>query len=142
MSREVGNNWDELVEIAREHLPFPEKINDVVIAQWALESDFGKSELAEKYNNYAGLKWRPKRLKNVSAYPISYKAHDGTDRYCAFEELIDFVLGYVDFIRYGPYDWNNIPMDDQRKYLQHLNDHGYSGVKDYADRVMRLLTNG
>ena len=36
---------------------FPD-LRDVTVAQWILESGYGRSQLAEEHLNFAGLKWR------------------------------------------------------------------------------------
>jgi len=76
--------WTDLVRAASTaDIPAPQ-LRAVTLAQWGLESGWGKSELSRKHGNYAGLKWRPE-MKGF-ATKVRYEAHDGpddsrTDRY-------------------------------------------------------------
>jgi N-acetylmuramoyl-L-alanine amidase len=62
-------------------IEFPQ-LKPVTIAQWMCESGRGNSKLATDHNNFSGLKWRDEM--QGFATPVTYQAHDGTDRYCKF----------------------------------------------------------
>lgn len=81
-----------LIEVS-ERLPgeFPH-LRTTVLAQMALESGWGTSDLAKNHLNYAGMKWR--EIMNRYAVPVSYAAHDGRTRYCKFNSNLDFWNGY------------------------------------------------
>lgn len=81
-----------LVDRVQEHpTEFPE-LRNTVLAQWALESGWGTSDLARKHFNYAGMKWRDGMY--TVAKPVSYLAHDGRTKYCHFENNAMFIEGY------------------------------------------------
>lgn len=68
------------------------KLRAVTLAQWGLESGYGKSELARKHHNYAGMKWRP--AMSEFGYPALYDAHDGRCFYVHFRDDAHFIAGY------------------------------------------------
>lgn len=67
-------------------------LREVVLAQCAIESGWGHSELAKLFNNFGGMKWRP--FMHPFARPQWYAAHDGATNYCAFKSADHFVQGY------------------------------------------------
>jgi N-acetylmuramoyl-L-alanine amidase len=81
-------------------IEFP-KPKPVTIAQWMHESGRGSSKLATDHNNFAGLKWRDEM--EGFATPVTYQAHDGTDRYCKFKSVETFITGYWHFLERSPY---------------------------------------
>ena len=81
-------------------IEFP-RLKPVTIAQWMYESGRGSSKLATDHNNFAGLKWRDEM--DGFATPVTYQAHDGTDRYCKFTSVETFITGYWHFLERSPY---------------------------------------
>lgn len=69
-------------------------LKDVTFSQWALESGYGTSELAVRYKNFAGMKWR--NDMSLYAQKVFYKpGHDPKDTaYCGFDTLENFIRGY------------------------------------------------
>lgn len=113
----------------------------VTLAQWALESNFGKSALATDHKNFGGLKFRARINENHPyATPVDYEAHDGLDTYCAFASLQDFILGYWEFINNGGIysGWEDFA-DDPSGYIAHLHGNGYAGDPKYVSKVMKLV---
>ncbi|GJE61903.1 hypothetical protein MPOCJGCO_4030 [Methylobacterium trifolii] len=107
------------------------------MAQWALESGRGRSDLSRRYGNFAGLKWRPEMAG--FATKIVYEAHDGTDLYCAFPSAQAFVRGYWRFIGRSVYDGWQAYADDPRGFLGFLKSRGYAGDPNYVEKVMQIL---
>jgi len=86
--------FDELRKLyATIPIDFP-ALRDITFAQWAHESDFGRSELATKYSNFGGMKW----LSAMAplAKPVPYRpSHDPDGRdYCGFDSFENFIAGY------------------------------------------------
>ena len=81
-------------------IEFPH-LKEITLAQWLLESDRGRSELATKHFNFGGLKWRNEMVG--FATEVEYEAHDGVDSYCRFESLEKFIKGYWRFMERSPY---------------------------------------
>lgn len=78
-------------------------MREALMAQWALESGWGTSDLAKRHKNFGGAKWRETMKK--FATPVTYKAHDGETAYCKFKTLDDYIDGYFHRLdTLGPYD--------------------------------------
>jgi hypothetical protein len=86
-------NFLDLVRVyADRAIPHP-ALRLVSIAQWALESNWGRSELAKIHFNFAGIEWSD-MLKDLAA-PVDYKRADGViGKYARFASLESFCDGY------------------------------------------------
>jgi len=85
-------NFLELADVyAKTQIEFPH-LRAVTLAQWGLESGWGKSALSQRYNNYAGMKWRT-QMKPYGT-PANYVAHDGPCLYVNFPDAAHFIAGY------------------------------------------------
>lgn len=86
--------FEQLREVyARYPLEFPH-LRAITYAQWAHESDFGRSELARKHRNFAGMKWVP-AMSKFAREVVYNPAHDPDGRtYCGFDDLEKFIAGF------------------------------------------------
>lgn len=75
----------------RTAIEFPH-LKAITYAQWGLESGWGMSGLAQKYNNFGGAKWRPYMAPYGTS--VVYNAHDGRTPYTNFTDLEAWVKGY------------------------------------------------
>jgi hypothetical protein len=116
-------------------IEFP-NLKAVTLSQWILESGWGSSDLAIKYNNFGGLKYR-KGLKDI-ARKISYPAHDGVDDYCWFETLENFIEGYWRFIDRAPYAGWRRHARDAEEFISFIGPI-YTPLKGYGEQVLDLL---
>lgn len=73
------------------NIEFPH-LKAITLAQWALESGWGGTGLAKRYNNFAGAKWR--RYMQPYGVQVQYQAHDGLEWYTYFHTYNDFIKGY------------------------------------------------
>ncbi len=129
----------EFKSLVRDYLDadidFP-NLRAVTVAQWTLESGYGRSSLATDFRNFAGLKWRPEMTGHAT--PVEYEAHDGTDKYCKFASLKKFIAGYWRFLDRSPYDgWRNHTASPQAfiRFIGPI----YTPTQLYADNVLALL---
>jgi flagellum-specific peptidoglycan hydrolase FlgJ len=67
----------------------------VILAQWALESGNGTSDMAVNHNNHAGIKW--------SQYSKTAKKRSDSS-FAHYNSLSDFVTDYVRVISLSYYD--------------------------------------
>ena len=113
----------------------------MTLAQWALESNFGKSALSRDQLNFGGLKFRARINKDRHlADPVDYEAHDGWDTYCKFASHQDFIEGYWAFIDNGPmYDGWRLYAEDPSGYIGHLQRGGYAQDPNYLSKILNLL---
>lgn len=131
------SSWNDLVLAARiTEIPAP-KLRAITLAQWIIESGRGKSDLAQIYNNFGGLKWRPE-MKGY-ANKILYEAHDGADFYCSFSSAAAFIRGYWRFIERPPYNGWEKYSNDPRGYISFLKARGYAQDKVYVEKVISAL---
>jgi N-acetylmuramoyl-L-alanine amidase/Mannosyl-glycoprotein endo-beta-N-acetylglucosaminidase len=108
----------------------------VSVAQWTLESGYGRSNLAADFRNFAGLKWRSEM--NGYATPVDYAAHDGAEKYCNFATRKKFIAGYWHFLDRSPYDgWRN-HIDTPEDFIRFIGPI-YTPTHLYADNVLTLL---
>lgn len=129
--------WHALIAKHKKSLLGSKETRIAALAQWALESGYGKSDLARRHRNFAGIKWR--KEMDAVAVPVRYKAHDGEDSYCHFYTLGAFIVGYWRFINRKPYiGWVNYK-EDAEGYIRHLAACGYATDPDYAEKVIKLL---
>ncbi len=133
----MSDKWKKLIEeYAKADIEAP-SLKVATLAQWALESGFGTSDLAQRHNNFAGLKYR-QRMSSV-AEPVDYTAHDGEDTYCKFSSVKKFIAGYWHFISSGPYgDWT-LYSDDPIGYIRYLHQQGYATDERYVVKVRDLM---
>lgn len=121
------------------------RLKTITLAQWALESGWGSSELARDHRNFAGLKYRARvnagrPADRPLATPVDYLAHDGEDTYCAFASLEDFIAGYWAFVGNGAmYDGWEAYAEDPSGYIAHLKRGGYAADPHYVQKVLRAL---
>lgn len=114
-------------------LPF----KSIAVAQAALESGWGSSELASKYNNYFGIvadsSWKGKTIK-FNSNGLTYRSYDS---------IYDSIYDYVRFLNQNTRYKNNGVFDaksykEQAKALQNA---GYAGknATKYADTLISII---
>lgn len=130
--------WSELTRVYCEtDVPFP-ALRLVTLAQWAVESNWAMSDLAKRYNNFAGLKYRRRRMF-LYARPVRYSARsDGPQVYCRFRDVRSFVRGYWAFIDNGPYRGWRDHGHDPMGFVNHLKGCGYAEDAQYIETVTRV----
>lgn len=111
----------------------------ITLAQWMLESGRATSELATKHINFAGLKWREEMKAVPGTVGVRYEAHDGSEVYCKFTSIENFITGYWAFINRSVYNGWRDYKDNPKGFLDHLVKCGYCPDKGYADKVYKLL---
>lgn len=88
----VDPGFETLLRIYRDTpVDFPQ-LKPVTFSQWAKESGWGRSNLAKKFKNYGGAKWRT--YMAPYATPVTYSAWDGISQYCHFGSQTDWIKGY------------------------------------------------
>ncbi|WP_406645235.1 glucosaminidase domain-containing protein [Aliisedimentitalea scapharcae] len=137
----MSSNWDSLVHTYAQSTITAPALKLITLAQWALESNFGQSELAQEHLNFGGLKFRARvNATRHLADPVDYQAHDGWDTYCRFGSHQDFIDGYWAFVSNGPmYDGWQVYGDDPSGYIGHLQRGGYAQDPDYLGKILNLL---
>lgn len=119
-----------------------------IIAQACLESGYGTTNKAAKYNNFFGLKFRDGRLNchNGTFRDTSKEQnedgtyYDITDSWYSFETLQKGVEGYFQFININRYK-NLKGITDPYLYLKTLREDGYATDNEYVEKVYNTLKN-
>lgn len=120
---------------------FPE----VAISQSALESSWGRSLLASKYNNYFGIKatkdWDGKTitLKTDEVYNGVKTTINGTFR--VYDSFLDSVRDYVKFLKENPrYTSGGVfSATSPEEQVKRLKDSGYATGLDYTNAVIKTI---
>ena len=131
-----------IVKVAKERgYKFP----SAIIAQACLESNYGKSLLASKYNNFFGLKcgssWRGRSVNmwTKEEYKIGTLT-DIKDNFRVFNDIEDGVRGYFNFISTTRYK-NLKEATSPRDYLAKIKYDGYATVSNYVEANMSVINN-
>lgn len=117
-----------------------------IIAQAALESAHGASELAINANNFFGLKYRPGRCPSADDYYIKIGSEQNADgsytesvmKWFSFPDMEAGVIGYFDFINNSNYA-NLKGVTDPETYLRNIKADGYATSHDYVKNLMNVI---
>lgn len=119
------------------------KVHSPIIAQAILESGWGGSTLASKYNNFFGLKcggsWKGKSVN--MATKEEYTAGTLTDiraNFRVFDSIEDGVKGYFEFINYSRYS-NLKGVTNPEEYCRLIKADGYATSSTYVTNLMRVI---
>jgi len=114
-----------------------------VIAQCILESGWGGSELAKKYNNYFGIKagtsWKGKSVSLETEEEFEPgTVVTVTDAFRVYDSLEDGIKGYFDLISRPRYE-NLKGVKDPETYIRLIKQDGYATSSDYVDALLRVI---
>lgn len=118
------------------------RICSTVIAQAAVESAWGLSELA-KYHNYFGLKCGSKwagnsvNMKTKEEY-IPGQLSTVRDNFRAYDCMVDGVKGYYDFIS-SPRYFNLKIASTPKQYAEYLKADGYATSSTYVNTLVNTV---
>ncbi len=117
----------------------------VTVAQAILESDWGRSQLAQTANNYFGIKatsslgndgliWLP-----TSEYDASGETYDTISPFRAYKSLTDSMTDHDRLLLTGRYAVAMRVANDPKQFAQQLYAAGYSTDPAYADKLIALM---
>lgn len=119
------------------------KVHSPIIAQAILESGWGASTLASKYNNFFGLKcggsWKGKSVN--MATKEEYTVGTLTDiraNFRVYDTIEDGVKGYFEFINYSRYS-NLKGVTNPEEYCRLIKADGYATSSTYVTNLMRVI---
>ena len=119
------------------------KVHSPIIAQAILESGWGGSSLASKYNNFFGLKcggsWKGKsvNLATKEEYTVGTLT-DIRANFRVYDSIEDGVKGYFEFINYSRYA-NLKGVEDPEEYCRRIKADGYATSSTYVTNLMRVI---
>lgn len=119
------------------------KVASPIIAQAIIESGWGESQLAAKYNNYFGLKcgsaWTGKSVNMATSEEYTPGVHTNIrDNFRVFDSLEDGVKGYFEFINYSRYA-NLKGVTDPETYVKNIKADGYATSSTYVSTLMNAI---
>ena len=121
------------------------KYPSAIIAQSIIESAWGKSQLANKYFNYFGMKcgshWSGKSVNLFTKE--EYTAGTLTaikDNFRVFDNLESGIRGYFDFISSSRYSELKTATSS-KNYLELIKKAGYATSSKYVENVYRIVTD-
>ncbi len=119
------------------------KVASPIIAQAIIESGWGKSQLAAKYNNYFGLKcgsaWTGKSVNMATPEEYTPGVHTNIrDNFRVFDSLEEGVKGYFEFINYSRYA-NLKGVTDPETYVKNIKADGYATSSTYVSTLMNAI---
>lgn len=119
------------------------KVHSPIIAQAILESGWGGSTLASKYNNFFGLKcggsWKGESVN--MATKEEYTVGTLTDiraNFRVYDSIEDGVKGYFEFINYSRYS-NLKGVTNPEEYCRLIKADGYATSSTYVTNLMRII---
>lgn len=119
------------------------KVHSPIIAQAILESGWGGSTLASKYNNFFGLKcggsWKGKSVN--MATKEEYSVGTLTDiraNFRVYDTIEDGIKGYFEFISYSRYA-NLKGVTNPEEYCRLIKADGYATSSTYVTNLMRVI---
>lgn len=121
-------------------------VPSAIIAQACLESGYGRSDKAEYYHNYFGLKYKPGRCDCNDGYftdTSTEQLPDGTyikisTQWFSFPDMHTGVKGYMQFINIPRYSKIK-HASDPNTYLTILKDGGYATSINYVNNCMAIV---
>ena len=118
-------------------------VHSPIIAQAIVESGWGESVLASRYNNYFGLKcgssWKGSSVNMATRE--EYKPGVVTnirDNFRTYEDFDAGIRGYFEFISYSRYS-NLKGVTNPREYCEKIKSDGYATSSSYVDTLMRVI---
>lgn len=115
----------------------------LLLAQAALESNWGQSQLAQESNNYFGIK-----SKNGREYPTKeFRASEWEEVKSSFKEyetIYDSVLDYAELLENGT-SWDTehyqevIQAETYQEAAKALTDAGYATDPAYAEKIIKMI---
>lgn len=119
------------------------KFPSAIIAQAACESNWGKSSLSAKYNNYFGMKcgskWKGKSVNMKTKEEYSKGTLTSIrDNFRAYDTLEEGIKGYFDFINCTRYR-NLKSATSYKDYISKLKQDGWATSSTYVSTLNRLV---
>lgn len=110
-----------------------------LLAQTAIESNWGKSSISTKYNNYGGIKGRGSGLVSTQEYDPSIGYYSTKDSFKSFDSVEDFADFFVKRLRDKFEAFSTTP----EEYLKNIRKNGYftAPLSDYSKTFNSILNS-
>ena len=120
------------------------KYPSAIIGQAILESGWGQSTLAAKYNNHFGMKcggaWKGKSVNmNTKEEYTPGVLTPIKDNFRVYDSLEEGIEGYFKFLNWSNYR-NLKNATSSKNYLELIKQDGYATSSNYVENVYRVVT--
>lgn len=107
-----------------------------VVAQWALESNWGRSELALFHYNFVGLRWND----TIEAYATKVQHPTAPEKgdFGRFLSPTHFVDGYLAELDARKPGWRN-HLGSSREFIEHIGDGWHAGNDGYVGSIANII---
>lgn len=152
-SKEVKDEEEEMMmkkDFFQKLSPYAEEVEkshgvrpSLLLAQAALESNWGRSELAQKSNNYFGVK-NGKGRKYATKEFREEEWEEVQSHFKEYDSLHDSILAYADLLKDGT-SWDQqlyeevIKADTYEEAAYALKEAGYATDPSYAEKIIGLI---
>ena len=115
----------------------------LLIAQAALESNWGNSQLARESNNYFGVKNKEGRSYQTKEFQES-NWEEVQANFKEYPSLYESILDYADLLKYGT-SWDDnlydevIAAENYQKAAYALTEAGYATDPAYAEKLIQII---
>lgn len=144
MTQGQQNYIESVYNALKKHAPaYNIKCYSAIISQAIIESAWGLSTLASKYNNHFGLKcgssWKGKsvNLATKEEYQVGVVT-DIRDNFRAYNSLEEGVKGYLEFINTKRYS-NLKGVTDYKTYITLIKQDGYATSSSYINTLINVV---
>lgn len=115
---------------------------DCILAQAILESAWGKSQLATKYNNFFGMKtgrsWKGEKAELSTKEEINGKIVTVKGTFRAYPDIESGIAGYFDFIKAKRYA-NLKGVTNYVEYATKLKEDGWATSSSYTKSLINIV---
>lgn len=115
---------------------------ECILAQAILESAWGKSQLAKKYNNFFGMKtgrgWKGEKAELSTKEEINGKLVTVTGSFRAYPDVESGIAGYFDFIKSKRYA-NLKETNNYVNYATKLKEDGWATSSGYTKSLINIV---
>ena len=115
---------------------------ECILAQAILESAWGKSQLATKYNNFFGMKtgrsWKGEKVELSTKEEINGKLVTVKGTFRAYPDIENGIAGYFDFIKAKRYA-NLKEASNYVEYAKKLKEDGWATSSSYTKSLITIV---
>ena len=115
---------------------------ECILAQAILESAWGKSQLAKKYNNFFGMKtgrsWKGEKAELSTKEEINGKVITIKGSFRAYPDIESGIAGYFDFIKSKRYE-NLKGITNYVEYATKIKEDGWATSSSYTKSLITIV---
>lgn len=136
---------DRVYNVLKKYAPaYNIKAYPAIIAQAILESGWGDSKLASRYNNYFGMKcgssWNGRAVNLATFEEVSGHNVNVSAMFRVYDSFEEGIVGYLDFINTPRYR-NLKGITNSYEYLTLIKKDGYATSSAYVKNLMNIINS-